>query len=176
VFQEIIDLTSDDIARQKQAAKLLVIGFAEHWLEAWPDFPSAIEEVKGSLQENRISRVAINGEAVDWKRVYSLPWPLLRSWLSLRLAVRQATQENRGKRTAWVEGGGDWQISASSAKIVSGFSLETNGYRLDFRASPEGSLPPRPDRRGRPGGAPEFQGQRSSPSIALTCFRHTPTS
>jgi hypothetical protein len=36
---------------------------------------------------------------------------------------------------------GYWQISAASTKIVSGFSLETNGYRLGFRASPEGSLP-----------------------------------
>jgi hypothetical protein len=28
---------------------------------------------------------------------------------------------------------GYWQISAASAKIVSGFSLETNGSRLGFR-------------------------------------------
>jgi hypothetical protein len=33
---------------------------------------------------------------------------------------------------------GYWQISAACAKIVSHFSLETNGYRLGFRASPEG--------------------------------------
>jgi hypothetical protein len=34
---------------------------------------------------------------------------------------------------AELECGGDWQILAASARIVSGFSLETNGYRLDFR-------------------------------------------
>jgi aminoglycoside 6'-N-acetyltransferase I len=82
VFQEIIDLTSDDIARQKQAAKLLVIGFAEHWPEAWPDFQSAMEEVKESLQENRISRVAISGEGevIGWiagaRQYYGQAWEL----------------------------------------------------------------------------------------------------
>lgn len=82
MFQEIIDLTSDDIARQTQAAKLLVIGFAEHWPEAWPDFQSAMEEVKGSLQENRISRVAINGEGevIGWiagvRQYYGQAWEL----------------------------------------------------------------------------------------------------
>jgi hypothetical protein len=32
----------------------------------------------------------------------------------------------------------DWQISTASAKIVSGFLLETNGTRLGWRASTEG--------------------------------------
>jgi RNA-directed DNA polymerase len=40
----------------------------------------------------------------DWKRVHSLQRLLLRSWSSRCLAVRQVTQENRGKRTAGVDG------------------------------------------------------------------------
>jgi hypothetical protein len=40
---------------------------------------------------------------------------------------------------AELERGGEWQISAASATIVSGFSLQTNGYRLGFRASPGSS-------------------------------------
>jgi hypothetical protein len=45
-----------------------VIGFAEHWPEAWPDLQPALEEVKDSLEENKISRIAINseGEVVGW--------------------------------------------------------------------------------------------------------------
>jgi RNA-directed DNA polymerase len=40
----------------------------------------------------------------DWKCVHSLQRLLLRSWSSRCLAVRQVTQENRGKRTAGVDG------------------------------------------------------------------------
>lgn len=40
----------------------------------------------------------------DWKRVHSLQRLLLRSWSARGLAVRQVTQENRGKRTPGVDG------------------------------------------------------------------------
>jgi hypothetical protein len=36
---------------------------------------------------------------------------------------------------------GDFQIPVVSARIVSGFGLETNDYLRSFPASPEGSLP-----------------------------------
>jgi RNA-directed DNA polymerase len=40
----------------------------------------------------------------DWKRVHSLQRLLLRSWSARCLAVRQVTQDNRGKRTPGVDG------------------------------------------------------------------------
>ena len=40
----------------------------------------------------------------DWKRARNLQRLLLRSWSARCLAVRQVTQENRGKRTAGVDG------------------------------------------------------------------------
>jgi aminoglycoside 6'-N-acetyltransferase I len=61
-YEDIIDLSPDDLDRQEQAAKLLVIGFALHWPDAWPDLQSALEEVKESLQADRISRIAIDGD------------------------------------------------------------------------------------------------------------------
>jgi RNA-directed DNA polymerase len=40
----------------------------------------------------------------DWKRVHNLQRLLLRSWSARCLAVRQVTQDNRGKRTPGVDG------------------------------------------------------------------------
>jgi RNA-directed DNA polymerase len=40
----------------------------------------------------------------DWKRVHKLQRLLLRSWSARCLAVRQVSQDNRGKRTAGVDG------------------------------------------------------------------------
>jgi len=40
----------------------------------------------------------------DWKRVHALQRLLLRSWSARCLAVRQVTQDNRGKRTPGVDG------------------------------------------------------------------------
>jgi hypothetical protein len=71
-----------------------------------------------------------------------------------RVAELQATPMPLVAPPAELEHDGDWQISAASAKIVSGFSLETNGYRLGFR------LPHR-------GGSPEFQTHCSSPGNGL---------
>ena len=51
--------------------------------------------------QQRIYRAERRG---DWKRVHSLQRLLLRSRSSRCLAVRQVTQENRGKRTAGVDG------------------------------------------------------------------------
>ena len=51
--------------------------------------------------QQRIYRAERRG---DWKRVRNLQRLLLRSWSARCLAVRQVTQENRGKRTAGVDG------------------------------------------------------------------------
>jgi len=47
----------------------------------------------------------------DWKRVHRLQRLLLRSWSARCLAVRQVTQENRGKRTPGADG-----VAALTAK------------------------------------------------------------
>ncbi len=51
--------------------------------------------------QQRIYRAARRG---DWKRVHALQRLLLRSWSARCLAVRQVTQDNRGKRTPGVDG------------------------------------------------------------------------
>jgi RNA-directed DNA polymerase len=51
--------------------------------------------------QKRIYRAARRG---DWKRVHKLQRLLLHSWSARCLAVRQVSQENRGKRTAGVDG------------------------------------------------------------------------
>lgn len=51
--------------------------------------------------QKRIYRAKSRG---DWKRVQNLQRLLLRSWSARLIAVRQVTQDNRGKRTAGVDG------------------------------------------------------------------------
>jgi RNA-directed DNA polymerase len=51
--------------------------------------------------QKRIYQAARQG---DWKRVHKLQRLLLRSWSARCLAVRQVSQDNRGKRTAGVDG------------------------------------------------------------------------
>lgn len=51
-----------------QAARLLMLGFADNWPDAWPTRKSALREVHESLAEDRISRVAVTagGEVRGW--------------------------------------------------------------------------------------------------------------
>src|SRR5438105_1967839 len=64
----IVDLRSDDELAIREIAALLVEGFAVNWPEAWPDLESAIEEVRESFAEGRISRVALDedGTVLGW--------------------------------------------------------------------------------------------------------------
>jgi aminoglycoside 6'-N-acetyltransferase I len=64
----ICDLDPNDRRTIEQVAALLVEGFREHWPNAWPDIGSAIEEVRESFGEGRISRVALDdeGAALGW--------------------------------------------------------------------------------------------------------------
>lgn len=52
----------------RQVAALLVEAFREHWPGAWPDMESALEEVRESFAEGRISRVAVGegGDVLGW--------------------------------------------------------------------------------------------------------------
>ena len=62
---QIISLSPDDEAAIQEVAALLVRVFAPH---AWSDVQEALEEVRESLGEDRISRVAIgdDGEILGW--------------------------------------------------------------------------------------------------------------
>jgi aminoglycoside 6'-N-acetyltransferase I len=68
VLQGITSLRSDDPVQRAQVAQLLVEGFGEHWPNAWPDLGAATEEVDESMEEGRISRIALDGEGqvVGW--------------------------------------------------------------------------------------------------------------
>ena len=52
----------------RQAAGLLVEGFRDDWPEAWPDMDAALREVRESLGEGRICRVALDedGAVLGW--------------------------------------------------------------------------------------------------------------
>ncbi len=64
----IINLQPGDEETIRQAAALLVESFREHWPDAWPDMNSALNEVRESLGEGRISRVAADddGTVLGW--------------------------------------------------------------------------------------------------------------
>ena len=62
------DLKLDDTAAVHTAATLLVNGFAAQWPEAWPDLPSALEEVRQACAPDFICRAARtdDGTVVGW--------------------------------------------------------------------------------------------------------------
>ncbi len=65
---QIITLSSDDERVIEQVAALLIDGFKAHAPHAWPDMADALEEVRESFGEDRISRIAVDnsGEVVGW--------------------------------------------------------------------------------------------------------------
>ena len=64
----IIDFPSENQEVIRQAASLLVVAFEAHWPNAWPDLDAALEEVRESLQPDRISRIAMDddGAVLGW--------------------------------------------------------------------------------------------------------------
>ncbi|HEU5226622.1 MAG TPA: GNAT family N-acetyltransferase [Ktedonobacteraceae bacterium] len=64
----IIDLRPEAEDIIKQTAKVLVEGFAVHSPQAYPDLDIALEEVRESLGEGRISRIALDedGTVLGW--------------------------------------------------------------------------------------------------------------
>jgi aminoglycoside 6'-N-acetyltransferase I len=58
---QIIDLRPADENATQQAAALLVAGFKEFWPDAWPDVATALQEVRESFGEGRLSRIAVDG-------------------------------------------------------------------------------------------------------------------
>lgn len=65
---QIVDLKPADSRRVEQIASILVEAFREHWPDAWPTTAEALETVKESFGEGRISRVALDeaGDVVGW--------------------------------------------------------------------------------------------------------------
>lgn len=64
----ISDLDPGDEPAIHQIAEILVAGFKQHWPQAWPDLASALEQVRASFGEGRLSRVARDpaGHALGW--------------------------------------------------------------------------------------------------------------
>jgi aminoglycoside 6'-N-acetyltransferase I len=65
---KIIDLPEQNPGLIQQTAELLVAGFREHWPNAWSSLEDALQEVRESFEEGRISRIAINesGQVLGW--------------------------------------------------------------------------------------------------------------
>jgi aminoglycoside 6'-N-acetyltransferase I len=65
---EIVDLTSENLPAIEQIAKLLMAGFRHRNSRAWPTFDEAMAEVRDSLSQDRISRMAVNDdrEVLGW--------------------------------------------------------------------------------------------------------------
>ncbi len=56
----IVDLAALSEDGQAAAARLLVDGFRQHWPAAWPDLPSAREEVREALEPGKVCRAALD--------------------------------------------------------------------------------------------------------------------
>ncbi len=70
-------------------------------LYAWQDIPwRTVERAVFTLQQ-RIDRASRRG---DVKTVHTLQRLVLKSWYATLLATRRVTQDNRGRRTAGVDG------------------------------------------------------------------------
>lgn len=65
---QIIDLTPDNTLAIQQTAQVLFEAFREHWPHAWPTLEDAVEEVRESFAEDRVSRVALDddGNVLGW--------------------------------------------------------------------------------------------------------------
>jgi aminoglycoside 6'-N-acetyltransferase I len=59
---KIVSLSSDNDLLIREAARLLVDAFREHWPDAWPTLEKGLEEVHEMLESERICRVAVDGE------------------------------------------------------------------------------------------------------------------
>lgn len=64
----IINLDPNNATHIEQAAALLVAGFKTFAPSAWPDLPSALEEVHEALEPEKICRVVLDetGTVVGW--------------------------------------------------------------------------------------------------------------
>ena len=79
---EIQDLDAEDPEQQHQVAHLLMQGFSKISPDAWPTLESALDEVVASLENDRISRLAVSkrGDVLGWisgiRRYEGFAWEL----------------------------------------------------------------------------------------------------
>lgn len=97
---KIIDLPNDEKFIRK-TAEVLLDGFTTSGVNPWENLTEAIEEIKDSLSENRISRIAVNDEetVLGWIGAfhdYALVW-------ELHPLVVRADLQNQGTGTALVK-------------------------------------------------------------------------
>jgi GNAT superfamily N-acetyltransferase len=59
---KIVSLSSDNDLLIREAARLLMDAFREHWPDAWPTLEKGLEEVHEMLESERICRIAVDGE------------------------------------------------------------------------------------------------------------------
>ena len=98
----IIDLPQDDDLMVGQTAKLFFDAFKERGPSAWPTIGAALEEVRESFDEDRISRVAVDGDGaiLGWIGAIEMHGSLV--WELRPLAVSPRAQ-GRGVGRALVE-------------------------------------------------------------------------
>ncbi len=98
----IADLKIENKETIRQAADLLVLGFREHWPNAWPDHKSALEEVMDALQAEKINRIALDeaGLVLGW--IGAIPEYYGHAWELHPLVVRPGYQ-GRGIGAALVK-------------------------------------------------------------------------
>jgi aminoglycoside 6'-N-acetyltransferase I len=68
MLARIADLLPHHTRRREQAARLLVLGFREHWPDAWPDIEAARAEVADITAQDSVHRVALDarGRVIGW--------------------------------------------------------------------------------------------------------------
>jgi aminoglycoside 6'-N-acetyltransferase I len=64
----IVNLVQENEKRIREAAEMLVQGFAAGWPQAYPDLDGALQEVREFFKPDRICRVAVDetGAAIGW--------------------------------------------------------------------------------------------------------------
>jgi aminoglycoside 6'-N-acetyltransferase I len=95
----IFDLDPGDEETARQTAELLVEGFEDGWPDAWPNVDDAMREVRESLGEGRISRVALDGDGTVLGWVGGIPSYEGNVWELHPLVVRPNLQRRGIGRT-----------------------------------------------------------------------------
>lgn len=92
-MMHIDDLQPDDTEAIEQASALLVESFRQHWPRAWPDLPSARDEVAEALQPGKICRVARAGDGTVLGWIGGIPQYHGEVWELHPLVVQPAMQQ-----------------------------------------------------------------------------------
>ncbi len=88
----VIPFPADDPDAIQQAAALLVAAFRQHWPNAWPDLDTALEEVHGCLEPDKLclAAVDVDGRVLGW--IGAQPAYGVTGWELHPLAVDPARQ------------------------------------------------------------------------------------